>query len=82
MESLWLSGHRSVKSEGLRFDSSWGLRIFSLSHGRDKTKNPSLNQSCYAEKGRREGKMAQPCRLLIYTEGPVVLLLFICLFCC
>ena len=26
------------KPEGLRFDSSWGLRIFSLSHARDKTK--------------------------------------------
>ena len=31
--------HRSAESEGLRFDSSWGLRIFSLSHARDKTKN-------------------------------------------
>ena len=28
----------SVESEGLRFDSSWGLRIFSLSHAPDKTK--------------------------------------------
>ena len=28
-----------VESEGLRFDSSWGLRIFSVSHARDKTKN-------------------------------------------
>ena len=27
------------KSEGLGFDSSWGLRIYSLSHTRDKTKN-------------------------------------------
>ena len=27
------------KSEGLRFDSSWGLRIFSLYHARDETKN-------------------------------------------
>ena len=32
-------GHRSAESEGLRFDSSWGLRIFSLSHARGKTKN-------------------------------------------
>ena len=31
--------HRSAESEGLRFDSLWGLRIFSLSHARDKTKN-------------------------------------------
>ena len=29
--------HRSTESERLRFDSSWGLRIFSLSHARDKT---------------------------------------------
>ena len=31
--------HRSAESEGLRFDFSWGLRIFSLSHARDKTKS-------------------------------------------
>ena len=30
--------HRNAESEGLRFDSSWGLRIFSLSYARDKTK--------------------------------------------
>ena len=30
--------NRSAESEGLRFDSSWGLRIFSSSHARDKTK--------------------------------------------
>ena len=30
--------HCSVESEGLRFDSSWGLRIFSLSHAWDKMK--------------------------------------------
>ena len=30
--------HQSMESEGLRFNSSWGLRIFSLSHARDKTK--------------------------------------------
>ena len=30
--------HRSAESEGLRFDSSRGLRIVSLSHARDKTK--------------------------------------------
>ena len=29
---------RSAESEGLRFDSSWGLRIFALSHARDKAK--------------------------------------------
>ena len=28
--------HRSAESEGLGFVSSWGLRIFSLSHARDK----------------------------------------------
>ena len=31
--------HWSMESKGLRFDSSWGQRIFSLSHVRDKTKN-------------------------------------------
>ena len=37
--------HRSAESEGLRFDSSWGLRIFSLSYARDKTKKhlPYIN---------------------------------------
>ena len=30
--------HRSAECEGLRFDSLWRLRIFSLSHARDKTK--------------------------------------------
>ena len=33
----WLE-HRSAESEGLRFDFSWILKIFSLSHARDKTK--------------------------------------------
>ena len=35
--------HRSAESEGLRVDSSWGFRIFSLSHARDKTKNIFLD---------------------------------------
>ena len=35
--------HRSAESEGLRFDSSWVLRIFSLSHARGKTKTISLS---------------------------------------
>ena len=39
----WLE-HPSAESEGLRFDSSWGLRIFSLSHARDKTKNIFLKK--------------------------------------
>ena len=40
VESLWLSGRASeCQSEGLRFDSSWRLRIVSLSHARDRTKN-------------------------------------------
>ena len=30
---------QSAASEGLSFDSSWGLTIFSLSHGHDKMKN-------------------------------------------
>ena len=32
--------HRSAESEGLRFDSSWGM--FSLSYARDETKNTFL----------------------------------------
>ena len=32
-------GHPSTESEGLRFDSSWGLRIFSFSHACEMTKN-------------------------------------------
>ena len=31
--------HRSAESEGLRLDSPWGLRSFSLSQARDKAKN-------------------------------------------
>ena len=31
--------HRSAESEDVRFDSSWGLGIFSLSHTRHKAKN-------------------------------------------
>ena len=31
--------HRSAESEGLRFDSSWVFRLFSLTHTRDKTKS-------------------------------------------
>ena len=35
-----MAEHRSTKSEVLRFDSSWRLRIFfSLSHACGKTKN-------------------------------------------
>ena len=30
--------YRSAECEDLRFDSSWGLRTFSLSHARDKPK--------------------------------------------
>ena len=32
---------RQSRNEGLRFDSSWELRIFSLSHARDKSSLPS-----------------------------------------
>ena len=35
--------HRSAESEGLMFDSSWGLRIFSLSHALEKTKKTSFS---------------------------------------
>ena len=31
-------GTKEKKSEGLGLNSSWGLRTFSLSHARDKTK--------------------------------------------
>ena len=34
--------YRSVDPEGLRFDSSWGLGMFSLSQTRDKTKKTSF----------------------------------------
>ena len=34
--------HRSAESEGLKFDSSRGLRILSLSHACDKTKKTSF----------------------------------------
>ena len=34
--------HRSAETESLRFDSSWELRIVSLSHARDKTKKRIL----------------------------------------
>ena len=34
--------HQSAESGGLRFNSSWGLRIFSFSHTRDKTENMFL----------------------------------------
>ena len=35
--------HRSAAFEGLRFNSSWGLRLFCLSHTCDKIKNIFLN---------------------------------------
>ena len=38
--------HRSAEY-GLRFDSSWGLRIFPLSHARDKTKNIFMELKTY-----------------------------------
>ena len=42
----WLE-HLRAESEGLKFDSSWGLRIFSLSHARDKTKKKYLSLFLY-----------------------------------
>ena len=43
LSSLSLSGsegeHQGMESECLRFDSSWGLRLFTLSHTCDKMKN-------------------------------------------
>ena len=41
--------HRSAEFEGLRFHSSWGLRIFSLSLARDKTQNILLYYFEYFE---------------------------------
>ena len=42
LSSLSLSGsegeHQGMESERLRFDSSWGLRLFTLSHACDKIK--------------------------------------------
>ena len=38
----WLE-HRKAESEGLRLDSSWGLRTFSFSHACDKTKKTSFS---------------------------------------
>ena len=43
LSSVSLSGsegeHQGMESEGLRFDSSWGLRLFTLSHTCDKMIN-------------------------------------------
>ena len=41
-KTLYFLEHWSAESEGLRFDSSWGLRIFPSYHARDKAKNISL----------------------------------------
>ena len=39
-QSLWLSGRALEQGiQRLTFDSSWGIRMFSLSHASDKTKN-------------------------------------------
>ena len=44
ISSLWLSGRASErKSEGLRFDSSWGLRIFLCPTPVRRRKNISLS---------------------------------------
>ena len=34
--------HKSMEPEGLGFDSSWGLRIFSLSHAHNKMKKKKI----------------------------------------
>ena len=39
--------HWRAESQGLRFNSSWGLRNFSLSHTSDETKNILLIQYCF-----------------------------------
>ena len=42
----------------MRFDSSWGLRIFSLSQACDKTKNIVLHATCCYQKLRDNPKHA------------------------
>ena len=38
-QSLWgsVAEYQSMDSKGMRFDSTWGLRTFSLPHAYDKT---------------------------------------------
>ena len=42
--------HQSTEFKGLRFDSSWGLRSFSLSHVHDKMKKMSFSISLLSSK--------------------------------
>ena len=56
----WLE-HRKAESEGLRLDSSWGLRTFSLSHACDKTKKA---------KAAKETKVIEVNSLSLRTESP------------
>ena len=42
--------HRSAESKGLSFDSSWGLKSFSLSHACDQTKNTFPNYKVVCKK--------------------------------
>ena len=45
----WLQ-HLGAKSQGLRFNSTWGLKSFSLSHARDEMKKPSFSIECLSWK--------------------------------
>ena len=45
----WLE-HLSAKSQGLRFNSTWGLKSFSLSHACDEMKKPSFSIECLSWK--------------------------------
>ena len=45
----WLE-HLGAKSQGLRFNSTWGLKSFSLSHARDEMKRPSFSIECLSWK--------------------------------
>ena len=40
--TVTITMHQSAESEGLRFDSSWVLSIFFLSHARDETKKQNI----------------------------------------
>ena len=59
----WLE-HRSAESEGLRFDFSWGLRNFCLSHARDKTEK---HLSVLKTSHRFKRSASKSLSLLIFT---------------
>ena len=65
--------HLSAESEDLRFDSSWRLRIFSMSHARDKT-NKHLSLTNYPVKlfhRRSTAVYLESHPLYLYAKGIV-----------